>query len=513
MASMYFSTISSQTRTTDKLLSYIPNDAAFVFEFNNDKYFRDIFKGYQLFNAVLGKKASDQLAALQNILGSSSFSSAIDAQNIFLTFHHEANSEISMLWLLALNKNKKDIYSALLSQHSDYSASKIKVASREAVEIKLAKNNPFYVYIEDGSIVGSFSKSLLQNSLNPAKGKISKRFITEITSGSPKENSLLSVFIDHQAGRGFLSNFFKGKLSDQSSLINQLCGYSTLSMNFKSNALMFNGIAITDSSASSYLNLFLYQHPIKTTIIKALPASTSNYIAFGISDYIAYDARLKKLLGNRNELKKLQNQFALLKLSSGVDIDRDIKKFFGNEFAVFQLADQQKLAIIKLTNGTNLVNLLSLISQPYSDEISQFNNANVFYYCFGDPMRSFPRPFYSVIDNYIILANSPSTVKQFLGFYNQDKFLATTPEFIDLNQYITNQSTISYFANIKNSSSQISSLLKKPFSNNFKDDAFGLKNLYAFSYQWSADGGHFFTNVYASLADTDSLQLKSKKEL
>ncbi|MDF3076661.1 MAG: hypothetical protein K0S09_550 [Sphingobacteriaceae bacterium] len=514
---MYFSKLNLDQRSSDKALSLIPADAAAVLEFTNDKSFQEIFKGYPIFEAVIGKTESDGLTGVQQLITRLELLANTERNETYLSFHHsKTKAEVGLLWLMTLPKslNKEDIYDALLSKSPNYSSRKISLSNADGIEISFSKTQkPFYFSIQNNTAVGSFSEPLLRDCLGTG-AKINDAFAAEIISGTQNNhNSLVNLFLNHAGAAGFFERFFSRGLSGYSSLLKQASGYSTLNLNFKSDALMFNGIATVDTTTLRYFNLFRHQKPVSTTIIRAFPESTANYTAFAVSDYKQFNTGLNRLLNTRNELKKLQHQFDLLRASSGIDIDEDVKKYYGNEFAVLELSGQQKLAVIKLTNGANMSRVLNLISRPVTEQISELNNANIFYYSFGDPMLGFPRPFFITVDNYLVLANAQSTLQQFLFNYLSENLLVKTPAFANFNQYIANQSNISYFVQIEKSKGVFNSVFKSNFANKFKAETFGLDKFYGLSYQWSADGGHFFTNIYANLADTTQTETTVPSDL
>jgi hypothetical protein len=278
-------------------------------------------------------------------------------------------------------------------------------------------------------------------------------------------------------------------------------------MNFKSDALMFNGLSSTEVASKNYLNLFLNQKPIQNDIKKVLPENTSNFIAFGMSDAKRFRRDLKNYLNERNELKKLEEQFQRIQNSTGVSPDRDIKPFLDKEFVLIENSYGEKFALIKVTNGRNINMKLQLISNALNEKVSQLNYGDLFYYYFGEPLKSFRRPYFGVTDNYLIIANTPGIISNYISTYENDRLLVNTNQFKDYDQLVANQSNILYFVNRKNFKRLASSKLKPKYAEPFcQEDRFN--KFYGFSYQWTSDGDHFFTNLYLSYNSADSLTLK-----
>jgi hypothetical protein len=65
---VYFKNLNPPGTRTSQVMYSIPDNAALIFEFNNDKGFYDIFKDNKLFAAVIGKQKLSLLDTLRQQL-------------------------------------------------------------------------------------------------------------------------------------------------------------------------------------------------------------------------------------------------------------------------------------------------------------------------------------------------------------------------------------------------------------------------------------------------------------
>lgn len=231
--------------------------------------------------------------------------------------------------------------------------------------------------------------------------------------------------------------------------------------------------------------------------MRIVPENTSDYLLFGLSDYQRFNTDLKKLLKKRKQLDKLTQQIQTIADENGINPERDIKGLWGDEFIIFQLADnREKFAAIKIRNGSQLDFLLEPLSSPSVEGIRQVNYSDLFYFYFGDALHAFRRPYYFIADNMIFLANSSGALQQFNSRYTSEHFLYKTEQFMNFEQLMANQSNITLFIHNNNSKSAIRTLLKPGFAKAFTSLNYGFKYFYGLSYQWSGDDRHFFTNLY-----------------
>lgn len=499
LAGLYFSNLFRDDRNSNKVLGYIPADAALILQFTNDDSFYEIFENYQLFNRINGNVRENELRALKSaFLNHPQVAELIDQQKLFLSFHTEQDS-VSFLWISMLNNNMEAV------DFQEDAAHKFKIlpdnshsTKNQFFSITLPDlDKPFFIFIDKSIVLGSFSKKLLLKTLNKREVKIGESFIEEISNQSIKnDNSLINLYLNLETLQKYLANYFKDSEGGNFTLLKDVKGVSTLNMNFKSDALMFNGITKPDSVSINYLNLFLHQNPVKNTLMRVVPENTSDYMLFGLSDYQQFNTDLKKLLKKRKQLDKLAAQIQTIANENGINPERDIKSLWGKEFITFQLDSREKFAAIKIENGSQLKFLLEPLSSTAAGEIRQLNYTDLFYFYFGDPLQAFRRPYYFITDNVIFIANSLTALQRFNSQYATERFLYKTEQFIHFEQLVANQSNITLFVHNNNSKSTIRTGLRTNFANTFTNSNYGLQDFYGLSFQLSGENRHFFTNLY-----------------
>ena len=507
VAYLYFSNLSGDSRSNDKTLAVIPADAYLVFNFSNDKSLYEIFKDYTIFDTITGNRKKQELQWLKDlIIENTDLLSAIQGQKVFLSFHPMASDSLQFLWVMPLLEDLelKDLEDAL-NKPKNNKVKNVKAGVSLLEVTNSAIKGIFYIAIDGGIARASFSKPLLLSSLDKNSKKINKEFINEINDAVLKENdALANLFINHN-NPGFLNPFFKENPDGNFAVFNSFGAYSSLKLNYKSDALMFNGLTRISERHDGYLNLFLKQKPVKNTIKKIIPYNLSNAICFGLSDYELFYSGLKRLLGIRKELVALDEQIRLITTETGVNPDRDIKKLWGNEFCNIQLSTYENLAVIRVSNGRQLQFFFEPLSTAYSTEVRKLNYENIFYYYFGDPLKKFGKPFFAVTDNLVIISNSAGTVQRFLNDYNNDRLLSNNASYVRFDQLVADQSNISFLLQLKNSESLLKTLLKKEYSEVLSSRQYGLKDFYGISYQLTSNTDHFFSNFYSGYSSTTAV--------
>jgi len=499
LAYLYFSSLNIKSRNNDRVLSEIPADASLVFQYPNDKSLYDIFKEYTVFDTIIGLYHKQELAWLKKLLISKKeLSDITDGQKVFLSFHPSKTDTVHFLWSIQLKQSLTiNELQNTLSQLSDIRLNMKEKSGNAILEINYSElNRPFFLGIDNGIARGSFSVDLLSQSIDKKTEKISKAFIKEINNGLNKNaNALAQLFINYNRV-GFLKPFFKRKLSDNMELFESFTGYSSLELNYKTDVMMFNGISRISLAKDRYIPIFLHQKPVKNTIKLIMPYNTASSITYGISDYPMFKKDLDQVFEARNELDTLKKQIKTITAETGINPERDMVKLWAKELSTLHLSTSESLAILKVSDGSKLQFLLDPMSSFYSPTERRMNNNNLFYFYFGDPMKKYSKPFFTITDNLLILSNSPSSIQRFLNDYNSGRLIYKTKAYIQFDQLVADQSNISFVVYLNNAQNLLRNSIKSNYSQIFRSNNYGIKDLYALSYQLTSNNEYFFTNFY-----------------
>lgn len=515
VAQLYFQKVSGSSRYLEKSLESIPGDASVIFQFTNDKGFYEIFADYRVFDDIIGREKKKELIFLKNqLLNNQKLALITNGQNLYLSLHHDHDS-ISFLWIMPLKENlSRDDYTDLFGD-TDSTTHKVK-DSNDTLSIEIfskANNKTFYLNISHGTAKGSYSKSLLEACLDPKQPKISKDFINEIAIANGRnENSPANAFIKFQTAGVFLKSFYKSQSSLGLLKTYDLKGFASLSMNFRSDALVFNGLVSPDTTTLVYQNIFLHQAPIHNTIEKILPENTANFIGYGLSNYKNFENDIRHFLINKNQWQEFQTSLASIKKKTGIDLNLETAPLWDREFMAFQLSTQEQLGAIKLTNGEKLNFVLEPISVPYSDKVRKFTYPNIPYAYFGEPFKQFSKPYYSIIDNYLVFANSAGTVQRFLSSYNNDQVLYKTANYIQFSKSVADMSNIFLFVHNYNSRTHLKNGLKSPFSELLRHNNLGINKFYGFSCQFTSNSTYYLTNILSEYSQNSVPNANDRQE-
>ena len=497
---LYFKNLTATGFSNENVFKVIPKDASIVFEYKNEDSFYDIFKDFSLFGEVLGRNNVEHLTALKQIfVDDATISSAFKKSDLFFSLHQTEKSNAGILMVAPFSQEANFNSEELLNNlKGKFKLSNDADPIQPLYQLAFNNNANFYFIIYKSIFIGSFDKLLVNRSKDLIlSGQENNTFKIDFKSARNK-NSIANLYLNFSKLPDFINNFSDKKNPSETFALKSFDASASLNINYQSRAFMFSGITTVNPNAINYVNLFLEQEPGNNVLKSILPFDVASYSFYYVSDFKKFKQGLNHLFEFRKESEKLKKQLNNIAQRHSINIEKELMPVLGNEFGVITVASGDKIGILKTKNANRLSFLLSTISTESGENIRHFDDSFLLYSFLGDPFKTFQRPYYLLIDNYLIVANNIAALRNFQKNYSNQNLLNRTDKNIDFQQYLSNQGNIFYFVHNSNAKGIIKSLLSRPAYKDFKSDDFNWKNIYGLSIQFSADKDKFFTNLYMS---------------
>jgi len=488
MAYVYFSKLGIDNDAKDLALQSATNNAALVFSFQNDKGFYDIIEGQQLIQQVLGKDKMNLLKQLKtSIIDDNLLNRYLKDQQVYISVLPDSNKTLNFLITVQIQQDNdiKKFYDQLKLKKA------ISENAKDLYRVKLNDSLSVYLGVHDQVLTASTSLKLI----NDANVRLTENPFTEYIKQNNRQikNVLTHVYINFNQAPLLLKNIIAGNINGEISIFNKQNSFAVLNYNFSKEKILFSGNTELKDQYN-YLKLFENTVAQNTSIQNILPDNTANYALYAYDDYGRW---LKKLNSWQEQTKILSKTNAVIKKIKDeyrTDLNPIFTTYTKNQFILFQLSTSEKLGAISLSDGEKVKQLLLDVSADYNEDIKLLKSSDILYSYFGEPFKKFGRPYYTIVDNNLVVANNASTVQSFLNDYRHNRLLIQKPQYLDAVNQISTTSNVSYYINTKNSADIFRNNIQLPFYKHLRADS-GLKSFDTFYYQMSADKNKFITNL------------------
>lgn len=503
----YFKNLKQPGQETTFVISDIPNSAPLVLEIGNDGGFYDILSNNKLFLNVAGQQKINELNNLRRkLLLNPSLKSYFADQPVFISLHPNGSNAFDLLISVASNKKiEKEAFDQLKTD--SVTLKPIDINKKQGFELDIkGTDRPFYlINTEDDIYQGSFSLPLIDQCAHIDTKRHKPSFIQ--LSNQQNNDALAVLYVNNINLQPLLAQCFKDSKPDLFRPFCLLQAESALSMNYNTDALMFSGVTkLNENASESYLNLFANQHPVVNTIENILPSTTAYSTTFSISDPTKFTSDLADFQKKAGLTEEIRKTFEQIRTETGINLKSEFNPLLGSEFCVVTTRFQEKLGIVEIKDGSSLRPFMVNISTMSTDDIGQFNYSKIPYYLLGDVFSVFRKPYFTIINNYLILANSASELRSYQDSYNNQKFLSKTETFNTLDELQAEKENVSFFIHFKNAQPVFKQTMKPAFYQAFEKNNPGLKNYYGAAYQLISSDHNFYTNYCMRLNKVDTIQ-------
>ena len=488
MAYLYFSNLQTENSANNLSLNAASADASVVFSFENDKSFYDILSGQDLLQKVLGDEKSILLKNIKDEFLTNDINPSLLNQKVYIAILPAAKDSIDFL-LTTQFKETVDQLNFIKGIEQ-----RVKTEKKDKIYKLTFKDTSFiYLGIKDRLITISnadvtIKKSLLDQNQN------NNLFASYIAKNSMyTKNTLANLYFNINKAPDLLKNILHVNLVGELSLFNKQNAFASLTYNYSTEKLLFNGYTqINDDK--NYYHLFTSNEEQKITINSILPDQTANYSYYSFSNYSSFRKNLLTWFSKNGESEKISTLLKKINETYRVDLEEDLSKLINSQFITFQLKSGEKFGAVDLNNGDKVNQLLLDLSAEYATDIRIFKDPYIPFSFFGEPFKKFERPFFTIIDNNLVMANNASSIQSFLNSYNNGKLLINSSDYIKFRDQISSSATICFYVNNKNSNDIFGRNLKSPYFKHYQSKN-GLNEFDAFCYQMSGDKDKFLTNM------------------
>lgn len=488
MAYLYFSGLNFEQKTSQHSLYAAAANSSLIFSFENDQSVIDILNGQDLLQDIIGEEKLAQLRALNQVLTLPGPKKAFEHQSVYISLVPGLDKSIDFLYSTQINPEiSADQLLKTLNKNS------FEVESDSGLlRLTLNDSTKFYVGTKNNLLVFSTARNLVRQGLSTQVNQANK-FAEFIKSNSRiNKNSLAEVYINFETLPQLIKATMPGRLSGELAPLNNQQAYAALVYNFSKEKVLLTGVTASQNKRD-YYQLFSNLNAQTTSIQNILPENTASFTAYAIENYPAFKLTLNQWFKDTKKDKGVSSTITTIKNNYRIDIDKTIPNYLKGQFITFQLNTSEKIGAIGLSNGDKLDQLLLELSTTYDEDIKQLKVDQVMYSLYGQAFENFKRPFYTIVDNYMVFSNTPGVLKSFLSDYRSNKLLINTENYSHTIAQLPGSSNIQFYLDLANSSRILQQNIYLPFYRHIYS-AKGLKDYASVSFQLSGDKDKFLTN-------------------
>lgn len=491
-ASIYYFNSLDNKQQSIKSLRLLPENTLLVAAIPNQHKSSELVNDFEILDAVIGFDNSELWSTFRTKFLNNPTLAKHNADNtIYISFHPE-NKQIATLFTISITEDTPTtiLTNSLKEINKSYKTSVLDTLGQKVYQIHFGqKDSILYTVNFQNNLLASTSFSLI----NKVTEKHSKHLPVEqvdyfLKQSSNKSN--ISIYFPHQQYDTIINLSQQSKKGPFIDLFKKLHGQSVWNINSTQESLILTGESQIDQYPENYISIFKNQEKQAQTLFNLFPSNTAIYAEFSISNRSIFQKDLENLFKRRKEAaSKTQDTSSASSL---------LNESLGNQFALVETTAQNYLGFIKIKDSAAFQNYTIGSLEEASDSIGRFGETNILYKQYGDVFKVFPKPFFTIIDSVLVVANQPATLRDYRKKLLDNDLLIGTLGFIQLGKVQGNEANVSIFIHAKNANYKLTQSLTKIFKEPFKNEKkYGYQNFFSWSIQLSGNKDNMTSQIYA----------------
>jgi hypothetical protein len=195
----YFKNLNTSGMHAGNVIRTIPDNAAVVFEFTNEKSFYDIYSGNTLLTNLIGEQLITDLDTVRNTLfNNPALQSFFTGRNVFVSLHPSQTNQVELLLTASASKDVDltEFDQLAKKKNTGIVITPLQIGEKKGYNIYFnSLKKRFYIININGNIFsGSFSKDLITQNANYLPDREKQAFM--LLPDQQNSNSLANMYIN-----------------------------------------------------------------------------------------------------------------------------------------------------------------------------------------------------------------------------------------------------------------------------------------------------------------------------
>ena len=397
-----------------------------------------------------------------------------DGRSLFISVHMISPKEYGIFYVLDLKriaklKLLKTYLNTLLNEN--YVLSKRTYHAHEILEVhdKRTKETMYLAFIKN-QLVASYTHALVEASIDQYEEPVLGRNLNFIeVNQRVGHEDLFRLYVQYN----YFDDYFK-RFSDQPADWVQRISENLLFSGFHldldvNSTLTANGYTNIGSTNENYLEALQRSGTSKRSVPKIAPKRTALYVSYGFDSFAEFYKNFETIQQeNPKQFESYQEGIEKVEKFLKINVKENFVSWIGDEIALLQIQShiskgKNDLALVLKSNNaddakSNLDFVLKQIKKKtpvkfkavsYKEhEINFLSIKGFFKILLGARFKEFDKPYFTMIDDYVVFSNSPNTLKSIVDDVVNKETLSTSEDFKKFDSRFERESSVFVYSNI-----------------------------------------------------------------
>jgi hypothetical protein len=413
-----------------------------------------------------------QMYSLDSLLTKNKIIIRLVASRQLMFSVHPVKNETDILVIADLKRlgNVKNIDNKLtqLLSKEDYRVSSREYNKHKIIELLSIENSEmYYLSILKGKLLFSFTHSIIEQAIDEQNKMLLGRDLEFIEvnkhlSGKGIVNAILPV----QAWKNQENNPFKSENTIVQETFDNVSFMGVIVDINEGNQLALKTFANTNQHANIFINTLLEAGTGKLEIEQVTSQRAASMLSITFNDFSEFYADLISSLPDEQQQETKENIEKVNKKLK-IDINENLFGWIDNEIGFIQtqpsnLGKHNEFAfVLKATKAKHAKQNLQFLNEqvkknsPVKFRSIIYNEHEIHYLSFGPVLKTLfgnlikklEKPYYTIIDKYVVFSNHPQTLKNIIDDFTQERTLEFDTEYYNFRKNYSGEANVFNYIN------------------------------------------------------------------
>ena len=396
-------------------------------------------------------------------------------REILISAHIYAPGKYDFLYIIDLQKIAKlDVLKNHLNTiaTNNFKVSKRKYHEHQITEIyDIKTHETLYVSFIQNQMILSYVHTLIEASIDQyLEPEIGRNLNFIEVNKEVGYNDMFRLYFQYKYLDDFIKIFSNNSGYLGETLSNSL-EFGGFSFDLDNNTIIANGITNSNDKASAYLKALKKSGTSTRSISKVAPKKTALYLSFSFSSFNEFYNNFESIQReNPEQFKSYLDGIEKVENFLKINLKEHFISWIDDEIALLQLhstvsQSKKDVAIVLKTNDSKKAkqNLDFILEQIRKRSPVKFKEVNYkgypinfmsikgfFKLLIGDLFKEVDKPYFTIIEDYVVFSNHPNTLKSIINSYTNKETLDSFEAFKDFNDAFASRCSVFTYINAPN---------------------------------------------------------------
>ncbi len=512
-------------------LTLVPKDAIFIIETSNLTDAWTTLSESKMWKHLLGSPKFDKInqSALQLdslIKGNTTLNMLFADRQLVIASHMTTDTDYDFVFAVDLKKASKIAflknYIKDVVSYFDYTMTSRTFENTEILQLRKSyATEVLSICFVDNIMVCSYSPLLIEKSIHQKDSEYwTKNPQVRFVSTEIKGNKLFNFYMNFSQFNNYLKCFMDEPSSIAQSISTNL-RFSAFNVTFDNEKLQWDGYTSVNDSLPSYFKALADVAPGKWKAYEVVSDKAALYVSMSFSSQQTFFDKLKTVFKSDDTTKAQDYEKTIKKVEKylKLNLEDDFFGWIGSEIAFVKLQpspnareddaialihasdiEQAKASMDKITKKVRrkTLGMIKFNDTEYKNFTIKYLEYGWFLKLFfGKLFNKFDKPYYTIMEDYVVFCNSPSCLMDLIDDYTVGKTLSHNPDFMKFLDNFDSKANMSAFVQMPKIYSHLYYYSKNENRKGIKDNKDVILGFTRVGFQLVSDDGMFKTKLYA----------------